>query len=55
MEESMRKRLEAVKTRCEEIDRDLGDPAIMNNVGLITELSKERSSLSEAYEGYLDL
>lgn len=54
MEESMRKRLEAVKTRCEEIDRDLGDPAIMNNVGLITELSKERSSLSEAYEGYLE-
>ena len=54
MEESMRKRLEAVKTRREEIDRDLGDPAIMNNVGLITELSKERSSLSEAYEGYLE-
>ena len=54
MEESMRKRLAAVKTRCEEIDRDLGDPAIMNNVGLITELSKERSSLSEAYEGYLE-
>lgn len=54
MEESMRKRLEAVKTRCEEIDRDLGDPVIMNNVGLITELSKERSSLSEAYEGYLE-
>ena len=54
MEESMRKRLEAVKTRCEEIDRDLGDPAIMNNVGLITELSKERSSLSEAYEGYME-
>ena len=54
MEESMRKRLEAVKTRCEEIDRDLSDPAIMNNVGLITELSKERSSLSEAYEGYLE-
>ena len=52
MEESMRKRLEAVKTRCEEIDRDLSDPAIMNNVALITELSKERSSLSEAYEGY---
>ena len=54
MEESMRKRLEAVKTRCEEIDRDLSDPAIMNNVALITELSKERSSLSEAYEGYLE-
>lgn len=54
MEESMRKRLEAVKTRCEEIDRDLGDPAIMNNVAMITELSKERSSLSEAYEGYLE-
>ena len=52
MEESMRKRLEAVKTRCEEIDRDLSDPAIMNNVALITELSKEMSSLSEAYEGY---
>ena len=54
MEESMRKRLEAVKTRCEEIDRDLSDPAIMNNVAMITELSKERSSLSEAYEGYLE-
>ena len=54
MEESMRKRLEAVKTRCEEIDRDLSDPAIMNNVALITELSKERSSLSEAYEGYME-
>ena len=54
MEESMRKRLEVVKTRCEEIDRDLSDPAIMNNVALITELSKERSSLSEAYEGYLE-
>ena len=54
MEESMRKRLEAVKTRCEEIDRDLSDPAIMNNVALITELSKERSSLSEAYDGYME-
>lgn len=52
MEESMRKRLEVIKQRHEEIDRDLADPALMDDVAKITELSKERANLDDAYEAF---
>lgn len=53
MEESMRKRLEVIKQRHEEIDRDLADPAMMDDVAKITELSKERANLDDAYEAFM--
>jgi len=54
MEDSMRKRLEAVKLRHEEIDNELADPALMEDVQKITDLSKERASLDEPYEAYME-
>lgn len=40
MEESMRKRLEVVKKRYEEIEAELSDPSIGEDVKKLTDLSK---------------
>jgi peptide chain release factor 1 len=53
MEESMRKRLEAIKKRHEGIDAELADPALVNDIARLTSLSKERASFDEAYSDYL--
>lgn len=53
MEESMRARLEATKTRHEEIDRLLSDPEIDADIPKLTALSKERAELDLPYEEYL--
>ena len=52
MEESMRKRLEAVTLRYEEIERELEDPALSEDIHRLTALSKEQSGLRNAYEKY---
>lgn len=52
MDESMRKRLEAIKSRHEEIDKELEDPAISSDIERLTTISKERASLDNAYEKY---
>ncbi len=52
MEDSMRKRLEVVKKRYEEIEEELADPAIGDDVKKLTDLSKERASLEKPYEAY---
>jgi len=54
MEESMRKRLEATKTRYGEIETELSQPDIAENVKKLTDLSKERASLQEANDKYLE-
>ncbi len=53
MEDSMRKRLEVVKKRYEEIGNELADPSIGEDVKRLTDLSKERASLENAYQAYL--
>lgn len=53
MEESMRKRLEVIKMRHEEIDEELADPSIGEDVARLTSLSKERASLERPYEAFL--
>lgn len=53
MEESMRKRLEVIKKRHEEIDEELADPSIADNIAKLTSLSKERASLEGPYEAFL--
>ncbi|MCQ2798517.1 MAG: peptide chain release factor 1 [Bacilli bacterium] len=53
MEESMRKRLEATKVRCEEIDAELASSEISNDIQKLTSLSKERAGLDTAYQKYL--
>ena len=53
MEESMRKRLEVIKMRHEEIDEELADPSIGDDVARLTSLSKERASLERPYEAFL--
>ncbi len=53
MEESMRKRLEVIKKRHEEIDEELADPSISDNIAKLTSLSKERASLEGPYEAFL--
>ncbi len=52
MEESMRKRLNATKTRYEEIEHQLSDGDFSSNIQALTDLSKEQASLREAYEAY---
>ena len=52
MEESMRKRLEAVTVRYEEIERELEDPSLSEDIHRLTALSKEQSGLRNAYEKY---
>ncbi len=52
MEESMRKRLEVTKKRYEEIEKELAEEDFSNNVPKLTALSKEQSSLRDAYDAY---
>ncbi len=49
----MRKRLEVIKKRHEEIDEELADPSIADNIAKLTNLSKERASLEGPYEAFL--
>ncbi len=49
----MRKRLEVIKKRHEEIDEELADPSIADNIAKLTSLSKERASLEGPYEAFL--
>ncbi|MCQ2772979.1 MAG: peptide chain release factor 1, partial [Bacilli bacterium] len=53
MEAGMRKRLEATKIRCEEIDAELASSEISNDIAKLTSLSKERAGLDTAYQKYL--
>lgn len=53
MEESMRKRLEAIKKRYDEIETELSDPLIIKDVARLASLSKERASLEDPREEYL--
>ena len=52
MEESMRKRLEAIKKRFSEIEVELADPALQTNIAKLTFLSKERASLEDPFNKY---
>ena len=52
MEESMRKRLNATKTRYEDIERELASDAVASDVAKLTGLSKENANLEEAYQLY---
>ena len=52
MEESMRKRLNATKTRYEDIERELASDAVASDVAKLTRLSKEKANLEEAYQLY---
>lgn len=49
----MRRRLEAVKSRFDEIDKELADPEISGDIKKLTDLSIERSNLEEVHEAYL--
>jgi peptide chain release factor 1 len=53
MEESMRKRLEAIQKRFQDIEVELADPALQNDIAKLTALSKERASLEDPYEKYV--
>lgn len=53
MENSMRKRLEAIEKRFLEIEEELAKPEIEEDIAKLTSLSKERASLEEAYEDFL--
>lgn len=52
MEDSMRKRLEATKTRYLEIENELSSPEIANDIKKLTGLSKEKSSLEDSVNKY---
>ncbi len=52
MDESMRKRLNATKTRYEEIERQLSEGDFSSDIRALTDLSKEQASLREAYDAY---
>ncbi|MCR4562930.1 MAG: peptide chain release factor 1 [Bacilli bacterium] len=54
MEDTMRKSLEAIKRRVEEIDVELSDPALQEDIGKLTSLSKERSDLEPGYEKFCE-
>ena len=48
----MRKRLNATKTRYEDIERELASDAVASDVAKLTRLSKEKANLEEAYQLY---
>lgn len=52
MENSMRKRLEAIEKRFLEIEEELSKPEIEEDITRLTALSKERASLEDAYKSY---
>ncbi|MBE6134542.1 MAG: peptide chain release factor 1 [Erysipelotrichaceae bacterium] len=54
MDESMRKRLEATKKRCLQIDADLAKDENATDPEKLMKLSKERSDLQEAFDRYLE-
>lgn len=49
----MRKRLNATKTRYEDIENELASDAVASDVAKLTRLSKEKANLEEAYHLYL--
>ena len=53
MDESMRRRLDAIHNRFQEIEKELEDPEISENIEKLTSLSKERSNLEEEDAEYL--
>lgn len=53
MEDSMRKRLEATKTRYEQLEAELGKDDAADDLATFTKMSKEQASLREAYDAYL--
>ena len=54
MEESMHKRLEAIRIRYEELEKELTSEEVATDVAKFTRLSKEKSDIEEAYEKYLE-
>jgi len=52
MEESMRKRLEAISKRFGEIEEELSSADIANDVARLTKLSKERAQLEKPFRDY---
>jgi len=52
MEESMRKRLEAISARYKEIENELSSPDISDDIQKLTKLSREKSNLEEAYQAF---
>ena len=52
MDDSMRKRLEATKKRCLQIDEELASDETAADPEKLTRLSKERADLEEAFERY---
>ena len=52
MEESMRKRLEAISARYEEIENELSSPDISDDIQKLTKLSREKSNLEEASQAF---
>ncbi|MBQ7250513.1 MAG: peptide chain release factor 1 [Bacilli bacterium] len=53
MEESMRKRLEATRSRYEALEEELGREDAADDLASFTKKTKEQSDLREAYEAYL--
>ena len=53
MEDSMRKRLEATKTRYLQLEAELSKEDATNDLATFTKMTKEQSNLREAYEAYL--
>jgi len=52
MDRNMRKRLETISKRYNEIEKELEDPDIANDVARLTALSKERASLESPFLKY---
>ena len=54
MADKMIERLEAIVHRVDDIDRMLCEDSIVSDVSKLTSLNKERASLAEVYEAYLN-
>ena len=54
MADKMIERLEAIIHRVDDIDRMLCEDSIVSDVSKLTALNKERASLAEVYEAYLN-
>ena len=48
----MIERLETIEKRYEEITKELSTTEVLNNISLLTKLSKEQSSLKETVDKY---
>ena len=53
MEDSMRKRLEATKTRYKQLEEELGKEDAADDLANFTKMTKEQADLRQAYEAYL--